>query len=220
MSHWQPDDTVIVRNIARSDGTVTTALPTIVIRDDETLLALYIPIGTVYKNNWIIPPEQRVESVQNIVPSSRRQYKNVTAQNDSLRLYLPGKGFSVGLSFGSDGAFKSWYGNLEAPYIRTPLGIDTRDFALDVIAYPDGRWYWKDEAEFQRRLEIGIDSAEHQARVRAAGQEFVNRFERNEWPFNAGWQTWRPTLALTPRILPDNWMADMGTHTLLSNAVW
>ena len=74
--------------------------------------------------------------------------------------------------------------------------------------------------EFQRRLEVGIDSAEHQARVRAAGQDFIDRFERSEWPFNAGWQIWRPTQNLMPRVLPDNWMADMGTHMLLSNAVW
>jgi len=84
-----------------------------------------------------------------------------------------------------------------------------------VIAYPDGLWRWKDEAEFARRL--GIDTAEHQAWVRAAGQEFIHRFEQNEWPFNLGWQEWKPEKQYLIPILPENWNADFDTHSLLLN---
>ncbi|MEZ4614620.1 MAG: DUF402 domain-containing protein [Caldilineaceae bacterium] len=163
MSHWNEDDWVVVRNIARSDGTVTTAVPSIVLVDAE-LLALYIPRGVSYKNNWIVPPAERAAALDGMVPSAQRQYRDLIMQNDSIRLYLPGRGYSIGLTFDGQGEFISWYGNLEAPFVRTPIGIDTRDFALDVIAYPDGRWQWKDEAEFARRLDLGIDTVEHQAR--------------------------------------------------------
>ena len=50
-ARWRPGDTVIVRNLARSDGSVTTATPTIAIRDQTDLLALYIPVGALAK--WI-----------------------------------------------------------------------------------------------------------------------------------------------------------------------
>lgn len=216
MNRWNENNRVIIRNIARSDGTVTTAVPTIVLVDED-LLALYIPTGVNYKNNWVVPPEERAAAIDTVVPSAQRQYRDLMMQNDSIRLYLPGCGYSIGLSFDGQGEFISWYGNLEAPFVRTPIGIDTRDFALDVIAYPDGHWQWKDEAEFARRLELGIDTVEHQARVRAAGQEFIQRFEQNAWPFNQGWQEWKPQKQHPIPTLPENWHVDFGTHSLLLN---
>jgi hypothetical protein len=188
LNYWNEGDTVILRNIARSDGSVTTAVPAIVICDERDLLAVYIAKGTPFKNNWVIPPEQRVASVAAIVPSAQRQHQNLLWWYNSIRLYLPGNSYSIWLNFDESGEFASYYCNLEAPFIRTELGIDTRDFALDIIAKPDGQWRWKDEDEFERRLEAGLDSPEHQARVRAAGREFIRRFERGHWPFNCGWE--------------------------------
>ncbi|MCP4427107.1 MAG: DUF402 domain-containing protein [Chloroflexi bacterium] len=213
---WNQGDTVVVRNIARSDGSVTTAIPAIVISDDQKLLAVFIPKGTPFKNNWVVPPEQRVASAQTIVPSAQRRYHDLIWRNDTIRLYLPGFGYSVWLNFEEKGEFTSWYGNLEAPFVRTRLGIDTRDYALDVIAEPDGRWQWKDEEEFIRRLEIGLDSPNHQAKVRASGQDFIKRFVRKEWPFNNGWEKWQAPENWQVRTLPENWSRDFGSHELLS----
>jgi protein associated with RNAse G/E len=215
MNIWQPGATII-RNIARSDGTVTTAAPVIVIEDTADVLAIYFPKGTVYKNNWVVPPEQRAAMVDAMTPSAQRQYKNNLATHNDIRLYLPGQRFAVGLTFAENDALMSWYGNLEAPFIRTPVGIDSRDYALDVLAYPDGRWHWKDEDEFRRRLEVGIDSAAHQARVQAAGKEFIRRFENNLSPFSDGWQNWRCPHDWQPRQLQQNWADDFGTHVPLT----
>lgn len=215
MDRWRQGDTLVLRNIARSDGTVTTAIPAIVVCDEPEILAVYIPHGTRFKNNWAVPPEQRVAAVTSALPSAQRQYQDRVCKNNSIRLYLPGRSYSVGVTFDDQDHFVSWYGNLEAPFHRTRLGIDTRDFALDIVAYPDGHWHWKDEEEFQRRLEVGIDSAQHQTQVRTAGQDFIERFERKIWPFNAGWEDWRAPVAWQIRELPEDWSVDLGFHRLM-----
>jgi hypothetical protein len=212
---WNTGDTVILRNIARSDGSVTTAVPAIVICDERDLLAVYIAKGTPFKNNWVVLPAQRVVSVEAIVPSAQRQHRDLVWWHDSIRLYLPGYSYSIWLNFDESGEFASYYCNLEAPFIRTELGIDTRDFALDIIAKPDGQWWWKDEEEFKRRLETGLDAATHKARVRAAGRDFIRRLESGDWPFNCGWEQWQPPDNRQARNLPENWAVDYGYHARL-----
>ena len=216
MKYWNQGETVVVRNIARSDGSVTTAIPTIVISDDQDLLAVYIPKDTPFKNNWAIPPDQRVASVQSIVPSAQRQHRDLVWWNDTIRLYLQGYAYSIWLNFDENGKLTSWYGNLEAPFVRTRIGIDTRDYALDIVAKPDGRWWWKDEDEFNRRLEVEIDSPKHHAQVRAAGQDFIERFEHKDWPFNCGWENWQPPENWQIRDLPEDWAFDFGSHKLFA----
>ncbi len=209
-------DTVVVRYIARSDGSVVMAIPTIAIRDDTDVLAVYVPNDTVFKDNWVVPPEQRVAAVDTVQPSRERKHIDRVWHNDAIRLYLPGQSFSVWLFFNQNRTFVSWYGNLEAPFVRTQFGIDTRDHGLDVIAHPDGRWSWKDEEEFARRLAVGIDSAAHQAAVRAAGETFIDCFQRQAPPFNQGWEHWRPAEVWPPRDLPADWNADFRTHDMLT----
>lgn len=136
----RPGDTLVVRNIARSDNTVTTAVSAITIQDEPDCLAVFIPKDTPFKNNWVVSPEKRVASVDNVVPSAQRQYRDFSWWHDAIRLYLPNCAYSVWLNFDDNGAFISWYGNLEAPFVRTEIGLDTRDFALDIVAYPDGCW--------------------------------------------------------------------------------
>lgn len=215
MKRWSHGDTVVIRNIARSDGSVSAAMSAIAIADDDEALALYVPMGTVAKDNYFVPAEDRPAAVEAMRPSCERAFVERVWQLPTIRLYLPGEAFSVWLFFGKDGTFASWYGNLEAPYLRTPLGIDTRDHTLDVVADAKGRWTWKDEKEFARRLTAGIDSAEHQAAVRAAGHAFIARLEARAPPFNRGWQDWRAPDAWQPRALPPDWDADFGTHVQL-----
>jgi hypothetical protein len=210
MRRWARGETVAVRNIARSDGSVSAAMAAIAIRDDDEALALFVPVGTVAKDNYAVA--DRVAAVGTLGPSRARAYADRVWQMNTVRLYLPDVAFCVWLFFGTEDVFTGWYGNLEAPYQRTPIGVDTQDHALDVVADAKGRWRWKDEAEFARRLELGLDTPEHQTAVRAAGLDFIARLEQNLPPFNCGWQDWRAPTDWTARALPHGWDADYGTH--------
>ena len=215
MNSWNPGDTIIIRYIARSDGSVAMAIPAIVIHDGD-LLATYVPAGTRFMDNWVVPEAERETAVATTNPSSQRQHQERIWHTNTVRLYLPGKAFSVWLFFAESGQLSAWYGNLEAPFVHTPLGIDTRDHGLDIVASPDGTWRWKDEAEFAKRLELGLDTLAHQTAVRAAGEAFIHRLQQRSFPFDKSWQTWRPPDEWQPRQLPSNWNFDFGTHAALT----
>jgi uncharacterized protein len=214
-SAWTAGSTVTVRNLARSDGTVTTATPAIAIRDDERSLALFIPAGTTAKENYLVAPADRATAVGRAAASRFRTHHDRVWAVSSLRVFLPGEAFSVWLFFDHKSEFAGWYGNLEAPFVRTPIGVDTRDHGLDVVADAGGRWRWKDEEEFAQRLELGLDSAEHQRAVRGAGQGFIRRLEAGRFPFDQDWPLWRAPASWAPRPLPPDWNTDFGTAALL-----
>lgn len=215
MSYWRKGDAVVLRNIARSDGTVTTAVPALCLGDSDRSLAAYIAKGTAFKNNYAVPTENRVDAVSSALPSARREHKDLTWWQHTVRIYLPAAFYSVSFFYDEQWELRAYYGNLEAPFVRTPIGVDTRDYALDLVATPSGEWSWKDEAEFARRLAVGTDSAEHQARIRAAGTELAHRLERNKFPFNREWQVEVPKHFPVPE-LPANWAQDYATHSVLS----
>jgi len=48
-----------------------------------------------------------------------------------------------------DGRLKGWYCNISAPAVIEPGQITFRDFALDLVVYPDGRQVVLDEDEFE-----------------------------------------------------------------------
>jgi hypothetical protein len=99
---WNSGDSIVIRYIARSDGSVAMAIPAIVIRDDD-LLATYVPKGTKFMDNWVVPESEWVTAVATIKPSSQRQHQERTWHTNTIRLYLPGKAFSVWLFFAEDG---------------------------------------------------------------------------------------------------------------------
>ena len=70
--------------------------------------------------------------------------------------------------FLGDGDVRWWYVNLETPFRRTAIGLDTTDLHLDVVFPPDlGKPQWKDEDEVEEAVAYGSMSVTRMLRRRA-----------------------------------------------------
>jgi predicted RNA-binding protein associated with RNAse of E/G family len=112
----------------------------------------------------------------------------------------PDDAHSLDLFWDEAWRFLGWYVNLQTPLRRSPLGFDMTDHALDVWVEPDGRWGWKDEADFAEAQRLGVLDAREAAAVRAEGDRVI---AAKPWP--TGWESWRPPADWTPLDLPAGW---------------
>ena len=103
-----------------------------------------------------------------------------------LWLLRPADAHALGAFWRGDRrVFAGWYGDLQAPLVRTAIGFDTSDHVLDVDIAPDGTWVWKDEDEFAAAQRLGHFSPAEAAAIRAEGESVIAALERSAWPFNA-----------------------------------
>lgn len=98
-----------------------------------------------------------------------------------------------------------WYVNLETPWARTPLGFDSQDWTLDIVAREaEGRWSveYKDVDELAFLESTGDWAPERAQQIRAAGQHAHRVATARSWPFDADWDDWLPEdkspVALSP----------------------
>lgn len=77
-----------------------------------------------------------------------------------------------------DDHLKGWYCNIAAPAIIAPGQITFRDFALDLVVYPDGRQLVLDEDEFEA---LSCSAEERQLALAGLAQlqeQFRKQFEK------------------------------------------
>jgi len=118
-------------------------------------------------------------------------------ENWTLRVARPGDPFSTLLFYDDCGRFLSWYVNFEQPLRRTPLGWDTLDWKLDLLAFPDGTTRRKDEDELAEAARAGVVDADE---VRALAERVAS-----DPPWPTGWEDRAPSEELEPAVLPDGW---------------
>ena len=106
----------------------------------------------------------------------------------------PGDPYSVWLHWtpGEPHRFLGWYVNLEAPFVRTPIGVDTTDLSLDVVVTPGGEWSWKDEQYVRVWEDLGVFTPEETRRIYDAGHLAIAEIEARRPPFDDTWLDWRP----------------------------
>ncbi|GIG23475.1 hypothetical protein Cch01nite_41990 [Cellulomonas chitinilytica] len=103
-----------------------------------------------------------------------------------------------------------WYGNLESPWRRSPIGFDTQDWALDVVGLGDplgGPWrvVLKDEDELAWMVEHGAVTPAQAAHVREVGETLTSRAQESRWPFDADWDVWLPEPRWAAVPMPARW---------------
>jgi hypothetical protein len=183
---WGAGDVVALREIWK--GRVWKARPWIVVRDEPSLLALWIPKGAPTK----IPPGSGI-------PRDEWTLEDGAFQTDALRLVTPGAAHSI-LLFFERGELHSWYVNVERPLRRSAVGFDYLDLELDVRIWPNGSWELEDEDELAEAQRLGVVSADEAAEARAEARRVIE-----SWPFPTGWEKWRPDPAWEIPELPGGW---------------
>jgi len=117
-----------------------------------------------------------------------------------LRFEREGARHSIDIYWTAEWEQMSWYVNLQLPTVVGERFVDTTDQALDVLAFPDGTWRWKDEDELAEAVELGIWGEAEAAEIRAEGERVIA-----EAPWPTGWEEWRPPESWGPLGLPRDW---------------
>lgn len=186
---WRPGD-VIVRREVLNDGRVWLELPVIVVRDEPDLLVTYLAEGAPLR----FPPG----------PWPTHDGKHPWHANPTwyghgvLMLHRPGEMVAVWVFWsGAERRFDTWYLNIQEPYRRTAIGVDSQDLELDVLVAADGSWRLKDDEELEQRIREGRFTTEQVAAIRAEGRRITGTLDASGPWWSEDWATWEPDPAWT-----------------------
>lgn len=200
-SRWQPGERITLRYVGHSHTReagkpgLLQGWPYVVVEDSEDWLALWMPVGTRMR---LVDLGDRGRAVPDMVHGEHPTLE--FRRGEVLRLMRPNEYASIWLHWRPDDAreFLGWYVNIEAPYVRTPVGVDTTDLSLDLVVWPDLSWEWKDEEHQQNWEDLGVFTPEESRRIRLEGERVIQSVEARRTPFDGAWLDWRP---------PAHWIA-------------
>lgn len=196
---WNPGDVVAIRYLTR-DGRPGMSWPARVVEDRPDVLALFVPEGATYKVWGQVTPPDGGAPVRGLVDGRWRR--------DTLRLMFPERHHSVWLSWDrtpEGRTFHGYYVNMEEPYRRSAIGVDTNDHALDIVVEPDMTWSWKDADELDRRGETGTYFPDFVTRVHEEGRRALVDLEARAFPYDGTWVEWEPEATWDIPALPATW---------------
>jgi len=202
---WEPGDEVVLRYITRQERPGM-SWPARIVEDRDDLLALFIPEGATTKQ-WRGVRDSMGQPVS-------RELVDIPWRRDTLRLMYPGADFSIWLSWRRDGSeegaegkrvFHGYYINMEEPYRRTEIGVDTNDHTLDVVVRPDLSWEWKDDDQLTERAANGIYVPAFADHLRQRARLVLERLDARDNPFDGSWLDWTPDGRWAVPSLPDGW---------------
>jgi hypothetical protein len=198
VARWAPGDVVVRREVWR--GRVWLAHPLYVVEDEEEALVLYQPEGSPWGfgagDDW---------------PTStgRHPYDGLSAWVGEGRLgvHRSGDPYAVWACWARPGrSFEGWYVNIQVPYRRTEIGIDSLDLELDLLVSPTDEVIVKDEDHVAASAALGRFTEDDARLIHAAGARVRAEIEAGERWWDERWSRWTPPVELlVPPVLPDGW---------------
>lgn len=164
------------------------AFPTIVVKDEPDLIALYMPAGVLGRNVTHKPAPEELFSLNEL-----RVVEYTWQRTDVLMLIVPGEAFSTYLMWETGTKnLECLYVNLQDPIKRTPIGFDTMDHMLDIVIHPDmSEWEWKDQDEFSAAQEAGFYSDEMVKKIYTEGEKAVRLITSERRSLYQEWKKWQ-----------------------------
>lgn len=170
--------------------------PVIVVEDSDELLALFVTGGSELafpEGDW----------PGGVHPWSGRER---WTGHGVLQLQRPGEAHAVWVFWqGPNRELAAWYVNLQAPFRRTSVGVDTQDHELDIVIEPDGSWSWKDEEHVDGWIKKGRWTVEEVAAIRAEGDRIAVELDAGRRWWSDAWASWRPDPSWPVPALPRDW---------------
>jgi len=194
---WQYGETIVWREVL-NDGRPWLASTVYVVEDTSEHLITYIPTGAPY---GFLDGEFPTETGRHPWEAAGGKWEG----HGCLQISYPDEAHAVWHFWsGPERTFSRWYLNLQEPFRRTAIGMDTQDLELDIVVHLDGSWEFKDDELLDAHAERGRYTAEQVAGIRAVGDDLNARLQRGHW-WDERWSKWEPDPDWTPVPLPSDW---------------
>ena len=214
-AHFSYGDVIVLRYVT-TGGEIDMCWPCRVVEDNPRLLAVYIAAGSHYKAG-----PKRTAAEKRRMPKPSVPPEEYVWRKDTLRLMLPGRCHSVWLFWegsGEERVFSHYFVNMEEPFRRTVIGVDTQDHTLDIVVSADLECRWRDEQELQSHVDHGFYTAELAAAARGEGERVIAELADGTHPCLADWASWSPAAAWSLPVMPDGW--DSTPPTFWNQGSW
>jgi predicted RNA-binding protein associated with RNAse of E/G family len=212
---WARGDVIALRYVS-TDARIEICWPCRVVSDTPELLVVFIAVGTRYRAEPKRSAAERRRVKSGVLPSHEYEWRK-----DALRLMLPGQSHSVLLFWdgrGDSRHFTQYFVNMEEPFRRTAVGVDTQDHTLDIVVRPDFRWTWRDEDDLAGHVKHGFYTAQLAEAARSEGERAIQAITDGTHPCVRGWDGWLPDPTWEVPALPAGW--DTEPLTFWDRRLW
>jgi predicted RNA-binding protein associated with RNAse of E/G family len=169
------------------------AQPLIVVQDDPTALAAWLPTGSPVLRAARADGLGKRDDPETMFTAPLVQERGVHALYDQLRIAPTGQPWSVWVFFEEgSGSFAGWYVNFEKPHVRDDSGVYTSDHVLDLVISPEREMIRKDEDELALALDQQVFDAMEVAGIQADAAAVESLIAEWASPFSDGWEKFRP----------------------------
>jgi predicted RNA-binding protein associated with RNAse of E/G family len=214
-NRFRAGDVIALRYVT-TDGRIEMCWPCRAVADDNDILALFIKAGSPYRAAPKMTAAEKRAARLPATPPDEYSWRQ-----DTLRLMFPGRHHSVFLFWKTaDGkrSFTRYFVNMEEPFRRTAVGVDTQDHTLDIDVTPELRCSWRDEDELANHVKYGFYTQALARAARAEGESVIDAITRGTHPCLNGWDRWRPDPAWRIPAFPNGW--DSVPATSWERRVW